>query len=173
MTKSRARWTCRTARRALIASIVGSAARSSATSRPTRFATGIHRGSPPAPRLQRGDPTKGSRSMATIRSGFCIEGTRLFCEESEGSFLIASRWQRFHKTGDVHEALAVFEGLCLEDSPTKAHAKRLVQEARRNIRSRFSGNAAWERRVIECARRRSEGLRPVICGSKGSIESWV
>lgn len=111
--------------------------------------------------------------MTTIRSGFSIAGVRLVCDEVGNQFLVQSRWQRFHKTDDIHEALAVFEGLCLEEHPTKKHTKRLVTEARRNIRTRFASNAGWERRVIECARRRSEGLVPVICGSKGSVEKWV
>lgn len=67
----------------------------------------------------------------------------------------------------------VFEGLCLELDPTRAHAKRLVLEARRIRRSQFTNLAAWERRVIECARRRAEGLRPVMCGRKGAVETWV
>lgn len=87
--------------------------------------------------------------------------------------MVRSRWQKFHATPDIHEALAVFEGLCLEHLPSKAQARFLVTEARRNVRPRFRSNAAWERRVIECARRRSEGLRPVICGSKGAVEAWV
>lgn len=111
--------------------------------------------------------------MPTIRSGFSIEGVRLECNEQGAAFVVQSRWQRFHRTADIHEALVVFEGLCLEEHPTKAHTKRLVIEARRNRRTRFSTNAAWERRVLECARRRSEGLVPVICGSKGAIEKWV
>lgn len=111
--------------------------------------------------------------MGTIRSGFPVEGPRLFCEEvAGGGFEVISRWQTFHKTRDIHEALAVFEGLCLEEHPTRAHAGRLVHEARRNRRNRFTNNAAWESRVIECARRRAEGLVPVICGSKGAVERW-
>lgn len=111
--------------------------------------------------------------MTTIRSSFTPGGVRMFCEDSDGVFNVQTRWQRLHRTADIHEALAVFEGLCLEDNPSKAHAKRLVLEARRNIRTRFSSNAAWERRVIECARRRAEHLVPVICGSKGAVEKWV
>ena len=111
--------------------------------------------------------------MSIIRSGFAIEGVRLFCEESKTSnFDVVSRWQRFHRCTDIHEALAVLEGLCLEYHPTKAHAKRLVLEARRNKRHQFPSLAAWERRVIECARRRSEGLVPFLCGSKHSVEDW-
>ena len=94
--------------------------------------------------------------MVTIRSGFSCEGPRLFCEETEGGFEVISRYQRFHKTADIYEALVVFEGLCLEDLPTRNHAKRLVLEARRNRRHRFTDNTAWEKRVIECARRRAE-----------------
>lgn len=111
--------------------------------------------------------------MPTIRSGFSINGTRMFCEEVSDGFEVVSRYQRFHKTKDIHEALAVFEGLCLEDAPTRAHARYLTIESRRNIRTRFFVPALWEKRVIECARRRSEGLRPVTCGSKGAVEKWV
>lgn len=111
--------------------------------------------------------------MGTIRSGFPVEGPRLFCDEIEDGFEVVSRYQRFHKCRDLYEALAVFEGLCLEVHPSREHAKRLVLEARRLRRTRFFNNATWERRVIECARRRAEGLRPVICGSKGAVEVWV
>lgn len=111
--------------------------------------------------------------MEVIRSGFCIEGVRLFCHQEGGVFVVSSRWQRFHSVSDIHEALLVFEGLCLEEWPTKAHTKRLVLEARRNRRACFVSLAGWERRVIECARRRAEGLTPVICGSKGAVEKWV
>lgn len=111
--------------------------------------------------------------METIRSNYSIEGVRLFCLTRGAEFEVSSRWQTFHRSTDIHEALAVFEGLCFEDWPTKRHTKWLVREARRNRRNRFTSNAAWEARVIECARRRSEGLVPVICGSKGSLENWV
>lgn len=111
---------------------------------------------------------------ATIRSGFPVEGPRLFVEEMDnGVFEVASRWQRFHKTDNLDEALVVFEGLCLEINPGRTHARNLVHEARRLRKSRFAIPAQWERRVIECARRRSEGLVPVICGSKGALEHWV
>lgn len=111
--------------------------------------------------------------METIRTGYCIAGTRMLCQYGNDRFVVQSRWQVFHRTADIHEALAVFEGLCLEEHPTKRHTRFLVREARRNRRSRFRSNATWERRVIECARRRGEGLMPVICGSKGAIEHWV
>lgn len=109
----------------------------------------------------------------TIRSGFSLEGVRLTCDQIGDVFVVQSRWQRFHKTPDIHEALVVFEGLCLEELPGRDHTKRLVHEARRNKRSQFTCPAAWERRVIECARRRAEGLAPIICGSKGSVEKWL
>lgn len=111
--------------------------------------------------------------MEIIRSGFSVEGVRLMCECRDGSFIVESRWQSFHASRCIHEALVVFEGLCLEDYPTKQHAVLLVREARRIRRSRMTSNAAWERRVIECARRRAEGLRVVIGGSKGGVEAWV
>lgn len=108
----------------------------------------------------------------TIRSSFSLEGVRLTCDRIGDSFVVQSRWQRFHKTPDIHEALVVFEGLCLEELPGRDHTKRLVREARRNKRSQFTSLAAWERRVIECARRRAEGLVPVICGRKSAVELW-
>ncbi len=112
--------------------------------------------------------------MSTLRSGYAINGQRMFCDERpDGKFQVASRYQRFHKTADLDEALVVFEGLCLEEAPTREHAQRLVLEARRNRRSRFTSLAAWERRVLECARRRAEGLVPRIMGSKGSVEAWL
>lgn len=109
----------------------------------------------------------------TIRSSFTVDGVRLFCDSESDSFIVQSRHQIFHRTEDIDEALVVFEGLCLEDGPTRTHARRLIAESRRNKRHTMTSLAAWERTVIEHARRRSEGLRPVICGSKGSVTKWV
>lgn len=53
--------------------------------------------------------------MEIIRSGYSIAGQRLFCEHKNEQFRVISRWQTFHRTPDIHEALAIFEGLCLED----------------------------------------------------------
>ena len=114
--------------------------------------------------------------IGTIRSSYTIDGVRLFCDAIDSAqrtvFEVRSRWQWFHRSASIHEALAVFEGLCFEDGPTRRHAKNLVIEARRNRINRFTSRAAWERRVIECARRRSDGLVPVIGGSHGAIEIW-
>jgi len=110
--------------------------------------------------------------LENIRSSFSAGGVRLFCEAIGGQFVVYSRWQQFHRTEDIHEALAVFEGLCFEKYPSKAHARHLVREARRNNRLRSTSNAAWEWRVIRCAWRRSSGLVPKICGSKASVEVW-
>lgn len=107
-----------------------------------------------------------------IRSSFSIDGVKLVCEAENGEFLVYSRWQRFYRSRSIDEALTVFEGLCQETLPTKAHTKRLMTEMRRNRRHQFVSGAAWERRVIECARRRAEGLVPRLCGSKGSVEDW-
>lgn len=70
--------------------------------------------------------------LETIRSGFSVEGVRLSCDHFEGRFFVQSRWQVFHRTKNIDEALMVFEGLCLEDYPVKARAKQLVDEYRRN-----------------------------------------
>ena len=108
-----------------------------------------------------------------IRSGFPIEGPRLFCEFNGRFFLVQSRFQRYHKTPDIHEALVVFEGLCQVEFPMRRHAKSLIVEARRNQRFRFVNICEWEKRVLECAKRRDEGFRPLICGSKCSLEKWI
>jgi hypothetical protein len=113
--------------------------------------------------------------METIRSSWSIEGEPMFCEynEAKKQFEVSSRWLNFFKTPDIYVALVIFDGLCMEDYPTKEHTKRLVHEARRNKRQRFSSNMGWHSRVIECALRRAEGLVPRICGSKGSVEKWI
>lgn len=113
--------------------------------------------------------------MEIIRSSWSIEGVALFCHfnEAKRQFEVSSRWQHFWTSQDIYEALVVFDGLCMELYPTKEHTKRLIKEARRNLRRRFTCINQWHARVIECALRRSEGLVPRICGSKGSIEAWV
>lgn len=111
--------------------------------------------------------------METIRSSYSIEGVKLFCNYINGVFVVESRWQRFHSTADINEALAVFEGLCMEELPTKQQAKYLILEARRNHRNMFVSLAAWEKRVIECALRRCDGLALTISGSKGAVEVWA
>jgi hypothetical protein len=112
--------------------------------------------------------------MSVIRSSYSVCGTYLECaEQKDGRFFVQSRWDIFHRTSDIHEALAVFEGLCFEDGPSKAHAKRLANEARRIKRNDSASPAGWEWDVIKSARKRAEGMRPVICGSKGSTVKWV
>lgn len=113
------------------------------------------------------DPT----ALGVIRSSIGVCGTRIYCEATPTGYDVYIRWAKIHRTDDIDEALAVFEGLCLHDVPSRKSKKNLVLEARRHRRSAFANMAAWEAYVIENARRRDEGLRPVYRG-KNVIE-WV
>lgn len=108
-----------------------------------------------------------------IRSSFSLNGVPLFCFYKNGKFEVCSRWQKFHLITDIYEALAVFDGLCFTDVPSRASAKNIIIEARRNKKRSFKTITQWHNRVISCAIKRDDGFVLRICGSKGSIESWV
>lgn len=95
-----------------------------------------------------------SDECEAVRSGFSIDGVRLFCAPSrtnEDQFEVFSRWQRFHRCKDIDEALTVFEGLCQSESPNRAHARRLITAVRTIKKDRYNTLAQWERAVIVTA----------------------
>ena len=113
--------------------------------------------------------------MATIRSTYTPDGQRLELNETDGGFAIFTRWQRITRPfTNLSDAIAAFEVLefCEGDLHT-VYRRSVAVELARTCAAMVTGSAmarTWQ--VLADVERREAGLRPVSCGSKGSVIEW-
>lgn len=114
-----------------------------------------------------------------LRSSVTPDGQRVFLEfdNSTREYLLSTRWARLAKLGDIHDACVAFEALEFMEGDLRPVAKAIKADIRRVPNSAFGskGHIGMGRvnYLINCVERRLAGLRPVRCGSKGSVEKWV
>lgn len=112
-----------------------------------------------------------------LRSSFNVDGTRIFMiyDSEKQKYRLATRWYWLTSFETIHQACDAFEALELLSGDEKSLAKWLKVEVLRNPRSREANPNAMSRinGLISNVERRISGLRPQICGSKGSVVHWV
>ena len=116
--------------------------------------------------------------METLRSGFTPDGQRVFLlfDESRREYKLATRWAWLSSFDNVHDACDAFEAIEFMEGDLRKSAKTAKAEIARVPRRMFGQRRSAMARInylITCVERRAAGLRPVICGSKGSVEKWV
>lgn len=121
-----------------------------------------------------------NKTTETLRSGFTIDGQRVFLEfdGAKGIYRLATRWAWLASFDNVWDACDAFEALEMMEGDLRAIAKTTKAEIIRVPRSTFapvngSGVMGRVNYLINSIERRLAGLRPVRCGSKGSVEKWV
>ena len=123
-----------------------------------------------------------SKTTETLRSSFTPDGQRVFLEfdGAKGVYRLATRWAWLVSFDNVWDACDAFEALEMAEGDLRAIAKVAKAEIIRVPRSRFvrvsGGGAMGTTRMnylINSIERRLAGMRPVRCGSKGSVEKWV
>ena len=111
--------------------------------------------------------------MTTIRSGVTPDGQRVFIEQHSKQFRIGTRWAWLAKFDCIKDAVQAFEVIEFCEGDLCVCMKAIKAEMRRTNASRVAGKAmAYTWYLLDCVERRLIGLRPVLCGSKGSIVEW-
>jgi hypothetical protein len=118
------------------------------------------------------------QTQETLRSSFTCDGVRIFLihDAPTKTFRIGTRWYWLNSFESVWDACDAFEALQLMEGDEKLILRALKTEIMRNPRTRYSFHRIGMERVnylISCAEKRLQGLRPVSCGSKGSVIRWV
>lgn len=116
--------------------------------------------------------------METLRSGFTPDGqcVFLFFDAVRNTYRIATRWQWLGRFDSIWDACDAFEAVELMEGDLKKASKLAKIEIKRVPRHVFGSNRSAMTRInylLNGIERRLAGLRPVICGSKGSVEKWV
>lgn len=114
----------------------------------------------------------------TLRSSVTPDGQRVLLEfdATRGTYRIATRWTWLSEFPTLAEAADVFEALEFCEGDLRHAARVLKAEASRlprQMSKAMDPNAlsrTWE--LINCLEKRLAGLRPMICGSKGSVTVW-
>lgn len=91
-------------------------------------------------------------------------------------FRVATRWCWLASFDCIWSACDAFEALELMEGDERDAARILKAEIKRVPRHHFgSGRNTMGRLnyLINSAERRLQGLRPIRCGSKGSVERWI
>lgn len=116
-------------------------------------------------------------SAETLRSSFNVDGTRIFLiyDSEKQLYRLATRWYWLTSFETIYQACDAFEALELLSGDEKSLAKWLKVEVLRNPRSRQANPSAMTRinDLISNVERRMSGLRPQICGNKGSVVRWI
>jgi len=110
-----------------------------------------------------------------LRSGFTVDGQRVFLECDGKVFRIGTRWVWLAKFGSIWDACDAFEAIEMMDGNLDAIARLLKMEIARVPRHRFGCKRNTMSRITyltDCVGKRLSGLRPVYCGSKGSVVEW-
>ena len=118
------------------------------------------------------------KNTETLRSSFTVDGQRLFLiyDESKKLYRVATRWAWLVSFDNVRDACDAFDSIEFMEGDLRKAAKIVKNEMVRTSRNNFSylNNAmARVNWLISCVERRLQGLRPVYCGSKGSVIKWV
>lgn len=116
-------------------------------------------------------------AQETLRSSFNVDGTRIFLifDDEKKLYRLATRWYWLTSFEKIHDACDGFEALELLSGDEKQLAKWLKSEIARTPRSRVAKPNAMSRIVglMDDVEKRMLGLRPQVCGSKGSVINWV
>jgi len=111
-----------------------------------------------------------------LRSGYTPDGQRIFLmfDHALGEYQIATRWAWLGKFASFAAAAEVFEAVEFAEGDLRQFARYVKSEAKRVPASRFAADKAMSRAwfLFECAVKRAAGLRPIYCGSKGSVIDW-
>lgn len=117
-------------------------------------------------------------TQETLRSSFTCEGVRVFLiyDAQTRAYRLATRWYWLASFETVWDACDAFEALQLMEGDDQQICRILKSEIKRVPRYVFGSNRNKMGRInylINSAERRLRGLRPIRCGSKGSVERWV
>lgn len=110
-----------------------------------------------------------------LRSSWALDGTRIFLEfdSEKQKYMVVTRWVVLASFDNVHDAIEAFEVVEMSDDATKGFAQAAKLEMKRTPRHQFLGSGhARIIFILGGAAKRMNGLRPVSCGSKGSITKW-
>lgn len=117
-----------------------------------------------------------SPSQETLRSGFSPDGQRIYLVFSNGKYRLCTRWVWLSDFDTLADAADLFEALEFTEGDLKKAAKIGKAEIRRVPRRVFGESRNSMSRIcylFNAIDRRLSGLRPVRCGSHGSVEKWV
>jgi hypothetical protein len=114
----------------------------------------------------------------TLRNSFTCEGVRIFLvyDAPKRVYRLATRWYWLVSFESVWDACDAFEALELMEGDERQICRILKSEIKRVPRYVFGKSRYTMGRInylINSAERRFQGLRPIRCGSKGSVERWV
>lgn len=112
----------------------------------------------------------------TIRSTYTPDGQRLELNDCGNGFAIFTRWQRVTRPfNSLLDAIAAFEVLeFCEGDLHRIYRQSVSVELARTRAGMVSGSAMSRTlQVLKDVERREMGLRPISCGSKGSVINWV
>lgn len=114
--------------------------------------------------------------MHTIRSTYTPDGQRLELNECGDGFAIFTRWQKITRHFErLPDAIAAFEVLeFCEGDLHRIYRQSVSVELARTRAGMVSGSAMSRTlQVLKDVERRETGMRPLSCGSKGSVIKWV
>ena len=116
--------------------------------------------------------------METLRSGFTPDGQRVFLlfDSAINKYRIATRWAWLASFEVINDACDAFEAIEFMEGDLRPAARIAKAEIARVPRHAFGRGRCSMGRIsylISCVERRAKGFRPVIFGSKGSVEKWV
>ncbi|HBP1602199.1 TPA: hypothetical protein L5U90_003302 [Pseudomonas aeruginosa] len=117
-------------------------------------------------------------TQETLRSSYNCDGTRLFLifDAKARLYRLATRWYWLSSFDSIWDACDAFEALELMEGNEQQLARTLKTEIKRVPRHVFGSARNRMGRInylINSVERRVQGLRPVRCGSKGSVERWI
>lgn len=112
--------------------------------------------------------------MTTIRSSFTPDGQRVTLEEVDGGFRVSTRWNWVTPTiARYEDAAEAFDVIEFCEGDLRKVAREVLHEMRRVPRAARTGSPMQQiMMLLTNAEKRISGLRPRICGSKGSVVVW-
>jgi len=116
--------------------------------------------------------------METLRSSVTPDGQRVFLvfDEDKSQYRLATRWIWLAGFDSVWDACDAFEALEMMEGDLRASSKEIKTEIARIPRHHFGflrNKATRISHLVTCAEKRINGLRPLSCGSKGSVTKWI
>ena len=113
----------------------------------------------------------------TLRSGWMLDGTRIFMvfDETSGKYRLGTRWYWLASFDAIHDACDAFEVLeFCEHQEHSAIGTWVKREISRTPRCRSGRPNSYGRIIylVRCVERRLSGQRLKRSGSKGSVEVW-
>ena len=115
--------------------------------------------------------------METLRSSVTPDGQRVFLvfDEDKSQYRLATRWIWLAGFDSVWDACDAFEALEMMEGDLRASSKKIKTEIARIPRhfDLLRNKATRISHLVTCAEKRINGLRPLSCGSKGSVTKWI